>query len=166
MGSEATELAWAAGFFDGEGYVSISFSKGTRWPSIVLGITQHNRETLERFSAAVGRGKIYGPRRSGKGELVRYDLHVGGIDGVTAVLLALSPYLSSPKRNQAEAAVRAWAAAREGPEVEVTCEECGQTATRRLDRGLQPNLRYCSKACRRKVLNRRDRDRQRRREPA
>jgi LAGLIDADG DNA endonuclease family protein len=52
------ELAWAAGFFDGEG--CFSWTTTQAWGCAV--INQTNRESLERFQRAVGAvGKIYGP---------------------------------------------------------------------------------------------------------
>jgi len=52
------ELAWAAGFFDGEG--CFSYVKADGWGVVAIG--QTNREPLERFQRAVaGLGKIYGP---------------------------------------------------------------------------------------------------------
>jgi len=52
------ELAWAAGFFDGEG--SFSWTEPAAFGCAV--INQTNRESLERFKGAVaGLGKIYGP---------------------------------------------------------------------------------------------------------
>jgi len=52
------ELAWAAGFFDGEG--CFSWTKKAAWGCAV--IAQTNRQSLERFRLAVGGiGKIYGP---------------------------------------------------------------------------------------------------------
>jgi LAGLIDADG-like domain len=55
------ELAWAAGFFDGEG--CFSWTAKSAWGCAVIG--QSNRESLERFQRAVGDlGKIYGPYKS------------------------------------------------------------------------------------------------------
>jgi hypothetical protein len=52
------DLAWAAGFFDGEG--CFSFTDRTGYATVAVG--QVEREPLERFKAAVdGLGKIYGP---------------------------------------------------------------------------------------------------------
>ena len=52
------ELAWAAGFFDGEG--SFSWTEAAAFGCAV--INQANKEPLERFHRAVaGLGKIYGP---------------------------------------------------------------------------------------------------------
>lgn len=60
------ELAWAAGFFDGEGNFgarlnNVRRGKGAYW-TVQLRITQHHPEVLHRFRAAVkGVGKVYGP---------------------------------------------------------------------------------------------------------
>ncbi|HEX9696833.1 MAG TPA: LAGLIDADG family homing endonuclease [Actinomycetota bacterium] len=47
-------LAWAAGFFDGDGCFSAASAR-------IATITQVDREVLERFQATVGFGTIYGP---------------------------------------------------------------------------------------------------------
>lgn len=54
------ELAWAAGFFDGEG--CFSYSKSGQYVCVSIGQTV--REPLERFKLAVGLGVIYGPYSS------------------------------------------------------------------------------------------------------
>src|SRR5438128_680517 len=51
------ELSWAAGFFDGEG--CFSYVRVARYP--VIRVTQAHREPLDRFQAAIGVGKVYGP---------------------------------------------------------------------------------------------------------
>lgn len=54
------ELAWAAGFFEGEGCVSTG--RGRQYMYLVLNITQNNLYPLLRFQNAVyGHGKVYGP---------------------------------------------------------------------------------------------------------
>jgi hypothetical protein len=56
----ATERAWAAGFFDGEG--SVGFVKQGRNRKLLVSIAQVDRQALDRFRAAVvGRGTVYGP---------------------------------------------------------------------------------------------------------
>lgn len=101
------ERAWAAGFFDGEGYVGANFRfNGTRrYRRIDVQITQIDPEVLERFRAAVGTGKVYGPypqRR--KSPMWKYG--IGSVEGVMHVLEVLRPYLCSRKLKQAEEAVR------------------------------------------------------------
>jgi hypothetical protein len=51
------ELAWAAGFFDGEG--CFSYTERARYGVATIG--QTDIRALERFRDAVGVGKIYGP---------------------------------------------------------------------------------------------------------
>ncbi len=59
------ELAWAGGFFDGEGSTCCTYSNGKPYTRISLSIGQKNEEgnriasTLLRFQQAVGTGKIY-----------------------------------------------------------------------------------------------------------
>ena len=60
-----TELAWAAGFLEGEGYIGATeSSNGTRQfrsPRLVVSIHQVDIRSLERFKAAVEVGNIAGP---------------------------------------------------------------------------------------------------------
>jgi hypothetical protein len=103
-----TEIAWAAGFFDGEGCTS---SRGTgsegRWWYINVQITQVERSTLDRFRAAVGVGTVRGPyTRKEKSDKChshyRYDAHN---EEAKRVIELLWPYLSDPKRAQHIAAL-------------------------------------------------------------
>src|SRR5947209_988189 len=62
------ELVWAAGFFDGEGNcrfrldkIETNRNKSRAYGAFVLQIGQTQREVLDRFHAAVGCGKVYGP---------------------------------------------------------------------------------------------------------
>lgn len=69
---ECLELAWAAGFFDGEGWVYQAHKEGKRrkdgtqraYPKLGLGNT--DLPLLERFQKALGCGKVYGPYREKK----------------------------------------------------------------------------------------------------
>ena len=55
-----TELAWAAGFFDGEGHISLRNS-GKGFKRIAVQAAQIDRQVLDRFQKAVGVGHVYGP---------------------------------------------------------------------------------------------------------
>jgi hypothetical protein len=55
--ADREELAWAAGFFDGEG--CFSYMERARYGVATIG--QTDVRALERFMKAVGVGKIYGP---------------------------------------------------------------------------------------------------------
>lgn len=89
------ELAWAAGFFDGEGCTSVpKNSKALR-----VNITQQHPEVLYRFRDAVGVGKVLGPYELATGKLM-WNWYASTKPGIVA-LGKLWPYLSSEKRNQA-----------------------------------------------------------------
>lgn len=89
------EIAWAAGFFDGEATTSYSpTAKATR-----IQISQKDPELLYRFAAAVGFGVVRGPYRNGKGFVYQYRL--SNRPDVQAVIHKLWPFLGTAKREQA-----------------------------------------------------------------
>lgn len=96
--SRNTELAWAAGFFDGEGCTT-----QCRWSPTIY-VSQNDREVLDRFQAAVGLGKVRGPYRRSKSsykpESPRYIFHTSGAT-TAEVLKLLWPFLSRVKKEQA-----------------------------------------------------------------
>jgi DNA-directed RNA polymerase specialized sigma24 family protein len=68
-------------------------------------VSQKDRRPLDRFYAAIGVGRVTGP--------YEHDIHtwqVGGNSGARRALDLLWPYLSQPKREQAEAAMATIAA--------------------------------------------------------
>lgn len=97
------ELAWAAGFFDGEG--TVSDDRAARHLSI--GIGQVDVGPLQRFQEAVGGiGTIYGPtKRSTKPGREKwqdfYTYRVYKWTEVQAIIAMLWKFLSDPKRKQA-----------------------------------------------------------------
>jgi hypothetical protein len=104
------ELAWAAGFYDGEGSVSCTSNNGNPYTRIQLSIGQKDRhdgsisESLIRFINAVGVGKIYRKTKTGK-EINQHQYLVCKKSDVEFVLSILWPYISETKRNQAERAI-------------------------------------------------------------
>ncbi len=98
MASE-TELAWAAGFFDGEGSVSVvrRSPRGRYWYPLVQ-VGNRERSPIERFKEIVGAGFIYTRHQDG--------FHMWGAASRKAekVLLQIIPYLVN-KRKQAELAL-------------------------------------------------------------
>ena len=105
------ELAWAAGFYDGEGSVSCTANNGNPYTRVQMSIGQKNDaegnvcETLRRFLTAVGIGKIYAKSVTGK-EINMSQYQVCRRIEVESVLLALWPYISEVKKVQAKAAFR------------------------------------------------------------
>ncbi len=117
----STELAWAAGFFDGEGSVFVSRQKHVRhaaepgrtpgkvYPvtSPCVSVSQVEPEPLARFARAVGGRKPTGPYKPrGPRSNPYYRWDAVGRPSVHRVLSLLWPYLSEPKRRQAR---RVWA---------------------------------------------------------
>ena len=105
------ELAWAAGFFDGEGCV-YSSNMNTKRPrkgkTIHFDIAQTDRQVLDRFTNALGIGKVYGPYPgSGKGpnnkDYYRYTL--AGFEKCQAAVALIWKNLGSIKRQQASLAL-------------------------------------------------------------
>jgi hypothetical protein len=93
-----TEIAWAAGFYDGEGCVS---STGTG-VQVIVGQSSSDGvpEVLERLRAAVDLGKINGPYYR-EGQQPHYRWTLGRREDVRTFFTLLWPYLSGPKKQQA-----------------------------------------------------------------
>lgn len=92
---ETIELAWAAGFFDGEGCITLS--RGIP----VVSIAQVERTPLERFMNAVELGRINGPYAGGyrSGYICRpqYKYALTQIDDVRKLIKKLAFFSSSNK---------------------------------------------------------------------
>lgn len=107
-----TDYAWAAGFWDGEGCVSLTyrqFSKNTpRIPRIVVQIAQVDRRVLDRFQQIVGYGNVLGPyEQVNKNAKDYYVWRVEGVLHLAKIRDMLSPYLSEIKLKQMNDALKA-----------------------------------------------------------
>jgi hypothetical protein len=105
------EMAWAAGFFDGEGSIHLHKYPNNSHDHIMISIKQTAIEPLERFQTAVGCGKIYGPKNPVVGVGRRSGIVVVGIKPFWRyseqkhnrdILVKLWPYLSRPKKLQTQ----------------------------------------------------------------
>jgi hypothetical protein len=95
------ELAWAAGFFDGEGNVSLH----TQRKAAQLNISQCERSILDRFKNAVGGlGAVYGPytRQLGDRSVTLWKYNCYGHERTQAIFALLSHRLGTTKRAQFE----------------------------------------------------------------
>jgi hypothetical protein len=121
------ELAWAAGFFDGEGHVRTQvydrFSQ-KRAPHLGLQMElgQNDKIPLERFMAIIGDGEVrgpYGPYRSSDRDIKPYHrqpqhrLQLYG-DKCRKAMALMVPYLSEPKLEQYDIAREKLALFKEG----------------------------------------------------
>jgi hypothetical protein len=108
--SDDTERAWAAGFFDGEGSVSVGGrhfeSNAYRQPSMEIPQSSAHGvpDSLVRFQAVVGAGSITGPHppRNPWARLPSYRWELGGHRKVEMVAGLLWLWLGSTKRSQIE----------------------------------------------------------------
>lgn len=111
-------LAWAGGFYSGEGYTGLNKFTTTgkkgkrrsywkRYPS--MNICQSvSPETLNRFNYAIGElGKVYGPYGPyGVSKKRHYVLSITGFEKVQAAISMLWYFLSIEKQRQASAVLR------------------------------------------------------------
>lgn len=113
------ELAWAAGLFDGEGYIGcvkrVVQSHGRRVPHLNMSVSQwHRPEVTERFSEALGVGRVVlRTRQTARGAVNEYVWRAGGVWQVQAAFAMLWPWLSAPKQEQIRAAVEMYRGERE-----------------------------------------------------
>ena len=95
------ELAWCAGFFDGEGSTSCSYAKrDPNVPRINLNVTQLDLEPLRRFKKAIGFGTIY----NSKGNYISQIL-LAKFELIQMCMILLWPYLTGSKKDQYKKAV-------------------------------------------------------------
>ena len=103
------QLAWAAGFFDGEGSVFVNNNKRSKGGttgkmyslvSVDISVAQVRREPLDRFHAAVGIGTVNGPYAPRSNQQPHFRFNASGRPSVLHIATALWPYLSQPKREQ------------------------------------------------------------------
>ena len=101
------ELAWAAGFFDGEGCVTFG-----KQGSLTLSISQTHPEVLVRFREAVGAGVVRGPwhQPSKPNANTLYGYVCTSFEPCQHVYAQLWPFLSSVKKQQIIDTVTRWKA--------------------------------------------------------
>lgn len=109
------ELAWSAGFFDGEGSVYLAKHQSHAGYFVLeAAITQSSwdgvPEVLQRFQRTFGIGKIYGPYRAPAGHAPIYRWKCHRRQQIEGMITSLENDLGEVKRSQAAAAMRVVAA--------------------------------------------------------
>lgn len=96
------ELAWAAGFFDGEGCTTANGNptKFGKAVTVRMSVAQVEIEPLLRFACAVGYGAVRGPYMSKGNKQPHFQWNVSGAE-CCFVLDRLWPYLGVSKMRQA-----------------------------------------------------------------
>jgi hypothetical protein len=95
------DLAWLAGFFDGEGCCRSYVNHGRY--SIQISVTQAHPEVLERCKRITGLGSVVGPYPTKNKPL--YYWRIYGFEKVQAVIALMWDWLGTQKREQAEEAL-------------------------------------------------------------
>jgi hypothetical protein len=86
-----TDIAWAAGLFEGEGSIFINNNNGRKY--VLLNLSSTDRDVVEKFTAIMGCGKMYGPYVDKNPARPRYSWHTKSrADSVKAIVL-LEPFL-------------------------------------------------------------------------
>lgn len=99
-------LAWAAGFFDGDGCVCKTYDQRGKlgpYKAVQVNIGQvDDKAILEKFNkVTLGIGKVYGPYPIGKKrERRNYQYEANSFEKVQAIAAMLWPWLSSVKRTK------------------------------------------------------------------
>ena len=99
------ELAWAAGFFDGEG--SFVIGKPSRTKQFRVQIAQIDPRPLERFNRAVcSLGNVSGPYKSrSEKHHIKWTFTSARFEHAQQIMILLWPYLRPIKRQQAKKAI-------------------------------------------------------------
>jgi hypothetical protein len=96
-----TELAWSAGFFEGEASFKTT---GIHTPGIL--VSQVNREPLDRLLAIFG-GQIRFQRKQKPGWSDQYNWYVHAARAV-GIAMTIYQFMSAKRKTQIEKMLRAW----------------------------------------------------------
>jgi intein-encoded DNA endonuclease-like protein len=100
-----TEVAWAAGFLDGEGnfrYQLRTHKSRTHYVGrLIVQASQVDRRPLDRLACILG-GKVYGPYKTKNAKHNEYYYwNSGSYENTLTVIRKVCNYMSEPKRLQA-----------------------------------------------------------------
>ena len=101
-----TELAWAAGFFDGEGCTYFRYMKtrkdGSKYYYPAFAVGQANDEPLNRLAKTFPFGHMTGPYRPyARSKKMHWKFYLWGFQHVQAAIAMMWPWLTEVKRKQA-----------------------------------------------------------------
>lgn len=98
------QLAWTAGFFDGEGY--IHFRTSEKSDNLMLAVDQVDTRVLERVRHNLRCGNINGPYKGyAAHHQDRYSFRIHGFEQVQQAVCFMWPWLGPVKRAQAKEAL-------------------------------------------------------------
>src|SRR2546428_10320126 len=110
------QLAWAAGFFDGEGCFTVCYEHhpnkdGSVYHYPKISISQSgNPRLLSQFRRILKFGKVTGPytKNHKTAKKPRYQYRAGGFEKVQASLCLLWPWLGISKKVQAKNLIKSY----------------------------------------------------------
>lgn len=152
----AEQVAWAAGLFEGEGYMT-----GGRPPSrpnrvqVVVGLAMKDRDIVERFAAVAGCGSISERPPAKENWSLIFDWRVSEAEKVRDVVSLLLPFMGERRRAKADEVLRLCAEIRPHNEKKTRCPAGHELAGSNLvlepftKNGVAYTARRC-KACRRR----------------
>lgn len=101
LGTQEAERAWAAGLFEGAGYIGCYPHKTENWWCRRLQIDMTDEDIVRRFHGIAGCGTVYHKSKSGNAK-DQWRWIVGDWAGITATLEWLIPYLGERRREAAD----------------------------------------------------------------
>ena len=135
---ESIEIAWAAGLFEGEGYITIFHMEGHVLPTIRLGITMTDRDVLEHFCRVVECGRVTGEHRFGREHhKPTFRWSIGNRKDCERILLMFLPWLGERRATKAREMLA------EIAKLNMICENCGV-----VFRSHRISSRFCGAKCR------------------
>lgn len=93
-------LAWAAGFFDGEGSSGCYRVGKYETFYLRLSIAQNDRKVLDKFQKTVGLGSVLGPYNGKGNSHPYYSFQVQSVELVKQVMDLIWPWLGVAKKEQ------------------------------------------------------------------
>lgn len=103
------ELAWAAGFFDGEGTTCCTHGtrqNGYKYLNLHFEVRQIDRQVLDRFRQAIGIGSVTGPYAVNDSPNHQWAFAVSSYEDCQVAVAFLWKWLSPVKRTQARIHLR------------------------------------------------------------
>lgn len=156
--SAPTDIAWAAGLFEGEGCVRYWRTGARQWGTPQMSIGMTDLDVLQSFHRIVGVGTLNGPYRKNGGPNKNYKPQwvwtARNFENVQALIAAFWPWLQSRRRQRAVQVLQQARAAPLPSSRRVVCPQghllsgenlyinCrGQRVCRECNRGLQAKYR-------------------------
>lgn len=103
-----TEIAWLAGYIDGDGSISISKKSGRRFSSLIVAIDSTDRELLEYVQSLVG-GSIIAKKKYQDHHRQAHTWRLLGARNIIDLMTQIAPYLRCPcKKARAELIRDGW----------------------------------------------------------